>query len=270
VKGTARPSDPPWAIELKLALARVAEAEQKHRHAADRVPVTLAAVAEAKAALSRAEAAGMLEYAGRVADEEAAARQRLDAAEMEAARAQRIVAALAEAVEAHRAALTPLVETAREGLMQWVEAELAVLDREFALAIEHVADIVARAVSIADAAGATYLADPLLRIRLPASLVRASTVLQVGTLTGMVSPEETPTSERGAALHALIVAARLATAPEAERRAAADRAAQAEAAEHERAANDAARDAEAAALAASQRAKLGVGPVRDFASAEPA
>lgn len=265
-KASTRPADPAWAAAIRAGLEVLRAAEQRHQHALDRLPLVREAEDDTRRAFAAVEAAADF---GQGTDADMAhARQRAEAAEAERAKSERIAAGLAAVVEQHRDAVRPLVEPGRVGLMQWVEAELTTLDAEYTLAIEHTADIIARAVSVVDAVGATHLNDPLLRIRLPASLLRPTTALQVGSLVGMIQPAEGPASEHGDRLRALLDAARLATGSEGDRRAAADRAEQAAAAEHERAMHDTARDAEAVALAEAQRAKLGAGPTRDYATAE--
>lgn len=214
VEKIAAPSvDLPWAGALLLGLAQLEKVKARRRHAADRVPLTQAAVTDATVALARAEASGPLEYSGVSCDGEAVARERLEAAELEAARARRIADALADAVEERRGSLRPLVEPGREGLTEWVEGELEALNTEFAAAIEFAVSIAAKAVALADASGATYLADPLMRARWPASLMRAEVAMRIGTLQGMTAPEATPQSARAGRLRALLEAARAAAEP---------------------------------------------------------
>ncbi|WP_188969060.1 hypothetical protein [Neoroseomonas lacus] len=225
-------------------------------------------VAAARAVLSREEAAEVLAYAGRVTDCAEAAPRRLEAAEREVQRTERIVAGLEAIVAEKRAALAPLTEPGREGLLLWVDEQLQALDVKFQDAVEHVAGIIAQAVAIGDAVGAVHVIEPLLRVRLPGSLLRAATVLQVGTLTGMIQPEESLVSERGAGLRQLLDAARAAAGSDAERRAAAQHAEQVAVTEQQRLANDAAMYAEMEAMAAAQRRKVGTSAARDHAASE--
>lgn len=210
---TLRQADPPWAAELRGAVDRLAETDQRYKHALARLPVAQAAVFEASLALARAEAAEPVEAAGVSVNGVEAAHQRLVAAEAEVARAERIVTALAEAVEERREALRPLIEPGLVGMAQWTDGALAGLDAEFIAAMEHAANIAARAAALIEASGADHLLSPFLRLRLPMSLTRSDAILAIGQQQGKHSPQETDASTQAGRLRMLLDAARAAAEP---------------------------------------------------------
>jgi hypothetical protein len=203
------PVDPVWVGALRLALSRLAEIEERHHHAVDRLPVLQRAEGEALDALSRAEAAAPLQYSGCSIDGELAARTALEAAEAETRRGHRIVSSIAAEMDQRRAVLPPLVETARVGLDEWLAVELAKVDAEYAAVVEALMGVAARFVAIADAAGASHVAEPAMRLRVARSLLTsASGTAQVGTMQSMSPPIASPLSEEAGRLRVLLDTAR--------------------------------------------------------------
>lgn len=142
----------------------------------------------------------------------AAAQQAAEKAATAVARQSDLVEGLRVALARKVNALEPLTGAARLAVEQAAEDRLAALDRAFAKAAHQAIRYAAEAVAVADAAGLGHRVGPLLRLRVPRSMLRTDAApLRVG-MDGEDATPPTPTDETrrlAAAAAAIAEASRL-------------------------------------------------------------